>query len=87
MGAPWKNDLYTREGLKNTSLLSHSLQKNRDTPSDATTSALSARGGALYPKSSRAFANSMFSMFGFGGNKKSHRNTSRFASPSVSGEN
>jgi asparagine synthase (glutamine-hydrolysing) len=27
MGAAWKSDLYTREGLKNVDLLSHSLQK------------------------------------------------------------
>mmetsp|Transcript_20905 Transcript_20905/g.31162 ORF Transcript_20905/g.31162 Transcript_20905/m.31162 type:complete len:1174 (-) Transcript_20905:78-3599(-) len=27
MGAAWKSDMYTREGLKNTNLLSHSLQQ------------------------------------------------------------
>jgi asparagine synthase (glutamine-hydrolysing) len=87
MGAPWKNDLYTREGLKNTSLLSHSLQKKRDTLSDVTTSALGAKDGALYPKSSRSFCNSMFSMVGFGGYKKRHKSTAHFASPAASGEN
>lgn len=29
MGAEWKSDMYTREGLKNTNLLSHSLQQAR----------------------------------------------------------
>eukprot|EP00559_Dactyliosolen_fragilissimus_P003995 CAMPEP_0184858214 /NCGR_PEP_ID=MMETSP0580-20130426/3337_1 /TAXON_ID=1118495 /ORGANISM="Dactyliosolen fragilissimus" /LENGTH=1253 /DNA_ID=CAMNT_0027354245 /DNA_START=181 /DNA_END=3942 /DNA_ORIENTATION=+ len=29
MGAAWKSDMYTREGLKNTNLLSHSLQQQR----------------------------------------------------------
>lgn len=29
MGAEWKSDMYTREGLKNVSLLSHSLQQAR----------------------------------------------------------
>jgi asparagine synthase (glutamine-hydrolysing) len=30
MGAEWKSDMYTREGLKNVSLLSHSLQKKKE---------------------------------------------------------
>lgn len=29
MGAEWKSDMYTREGLKNVNLLSHSLQQSR----------------------------------------------------------
>lgn len=29
MGAEWKSDMYTREGLKNTNILSHSLQQKR----------------------------------------------------------
>ena len=29
MGASWKSDMYTREGLKNVNLLSHSLQQSR----------------------------------------------------------
>ena len=30
MGAEWKSDMYTREGLKNVDLLSHSLQKDKE---------------------------------------------------------
>lgn len=29
MGAAWKSDLYTREGLKNVDILSHSLQEKK----------------------------------------------------------
>ena len=29
MGAEWKSDMYTREGLKDTNILSHSLQQAR----------------------------------------------------------
>jgi hypothetical protein len=29
MGAEWKSDMYTREGLKNVNLLSHSLQDGK----------------------------------------------------------
>ena len=32
MGAEWKSDLYTREGLKNVNILSHSLQKPIEQP-------------------------------------------------------
>mmetsp|Transcript_26856 Transcript_26856/g.50673 ORF Transcript_26856/g.50673 Transcript_26856/m.50673 type:complete len:686 (+) Transcript_26856:196-2253(+) len=38
MGAAWKSDMYTREGLKNTKMLSHSLQQQKD---EATTAAAS----------------------------------------------
>jgi asparagine synthase (glutamine-hydrolysing) len=49
MGAAWKSDMYTREGLKNVNLLSHALQNSKeDKPSraeeatnDATTAAMS----------------------------------------------
>lgn len=38
MGAAWKSDMYTREGLKNVDILSHSLQQG--TKSDAKTASL-----------------------------------------------
>lgn len=37
MGAEWKSDMYTREGLKNVNLLSHSLQQARSFSSTTTT--------------------------------------------------
>lgn len=86
MGAPWKNDLYTREGLKNTNLLSHSLQKKPNSPSEATVSALSARGGAIHSESSRSFYNTMFKRFGFKGMEKKKLGSARCASPTASGE-
>ena len=30
MGAEWKSDMYTREGLKNVDLLTHSLQAKKE---------------------------------------------------------
>lgn len=45
MGAAWKSDVYTREGLKNVNILSHSLQKGKQTNSSALDVALGIRGG------------------------------------------
>jgi asparagine synthase (glutamine-hydrolysing) len=48
MGAAWKSDMYTREGLKDVNLLSHSLQQARSysTSARASTSLNSARGAS-----------------------------------------
>lgn len=45
MGAEWKSDTYTREGLQNVDVLSHSLQNGKQTTSSAVKVALSLRGG------------------------------------------
>jgi len=46
MGAAWKSDMYTREGLKNVDLLSHSLQGERKSKKpSAVDVALNLRGG------------------------------------------
>lgn len=45
MGAAWKSDMYTREGLKDVNLLSHSLQNSTQTNSSALGVALGLRGG------------------------------------------
>jgi len=73
MGAAWKSDLYTREGLKNVDLLSHSLQEGKVSKETA----LSATSEVRKP-SARSSSKSLFSRLGFSGNKKS--NTSTFAS-------
>lgn len=39
MGAAWKSDMYTREGLKNPNLLKHALQKNNDSSAFSSDSA------------------------------------------------
>ena len=46
MGAEWKSDMYTREGLKNVNLLTHSLQQ---APSSLKTAGGSRRGFATMP--------------------------------------
>jgi len=51
MGAEWKSDLYTREGLKNVDLLSHSLQEKSTSTS---TTVLSATA-TVAPKKKRHF--------------------------------
>ena len=49
MGAEWKSDMYTREGLKNVNLLSHSLQQARAFSTTTATAAGSRRGVATMP--------------------------------------
>jgi hypothetical protein len=52
IGAEWKSDMYTREGLKNVNLLSHSLQQARAFSTTSTTAAAAAgsrRGVATMP--------------------------------------
>ena len=53
MGAEWKSDLYTREGLKDVDLLSHALQeKSTSTALSATATKAPKRKkcfGASYP--------------------------------------
>ena len=57
MGAEWKSDMYTREGLKNVGLLTHSLQKKSETALAATSDANKI--------SSRSTSKSLFSRLGF----------------------
>jgi len=54
MGAAWKSEMYTREGLKDVNLLSHSLQKEKQTNSSAVGVALGLRGGFRQSPSIRA---------------------------------
>lgn len=83
MGAEWKSDMYTREGLKNVNLLSHSLQKGKET-----TTALAAtfiRGGSdniVNKKSSQSLS---FSRLGFSGSARQQTmNTNSALSATVS---
>lgn len=84
MGAEWKSDMYTREGLKNVNLLSHSLQKGKET-----TTALAAtfiRGGSdniVNKKSSQSLS---FSTLGFSGSARQQTmmNTNSALSATVS---
>lgn len=52
MGAAWKSDMYTREGLKNVNLLSHSLQQSRtfSTSAGITNQGVTRRGFATMPE-------------------------------------
>jgi asparagine synthase (glutamine-hydrolysing) len=49
MGAEWKSDMYTREGLKNVNLLSHSLQQARSFSTTTNYKGESRRGFATMP--------------------------------------
>jgi asparagine synthase (glutamine-hydrolysing) len=59
MGAEWKSDMYTREGLKNVDLLTHSLQKK---------TVLSATPD-VHKMSSRSLSKPLFSRLGFSKNE------------------
>lgn len=56
MGAAWKSDMYTREGLRDVKVLSHSLQKqtNNNTTSSALDVTLNLRGGFRHSPAVRA---------------------------------
>mmetsp|Transcript_22964 Transcript_22964/g.33619 ORF Transcript_22964/g.33619 Transcript_22964/m.33619 type:complete len:92 (+) Transcript_22964:2-277(+) len=72
MGAAWKSDMYTREGLKNVDLLSHSLQEDKATALGATPD--------VQGTSSRSSKKSIFSRLGFSGRAGRSTQTARFAS-------
>jgi len=69
MGAEWKSDLYTREGLKNVDLLTVSKLQGEKT------SALSATPGAR-GTSSRSSVQTLFSRLGFSGNREASKSSS-----------
>lgn len=75
MGAEWKSDLYTREGLKNVDLLTHSLQQEKD-------SQVTALSATTTSTSIRYSSKNMFARLGFSGwnFRKYSPNTSFFAS-------
>jgi asparagine synthase (glutamine-hydrolysing) len=60
MGAEWKSDMYTREGLNNVDLLTHALQDEKTVSLSATSD--------VHKVSSRSSRSSMFSRLGFSGN-------------------
>lgn len=74
MGAAWKSDLYTREGLKNVDLLSHSLQEDKSSP----TILASSPGGINGGSSSRS---TDFSRLGFSGSANQANGSSSPKSP------
>lgn len=56
MGAEWKSDMYTREGLKNVGLLTHSLQQARAYSSSCKKSPISHRSNVGINAGRRAFS-------------------------------
>jgi len=74
MGAEWKSDLYTREGLKNVDLLTHSLQEDKKS-----TTVLSAVPSSRSTISSRSSNKAIFSKLGFAGKKKDRFDTTSFS--------
>lgn len=72
MGAAWKSDLYTREGLKDVNMLSHSLQEKKETILSATSD--------VHRTSVRSSSKSLFSRLGFSGKKSNTFSTASFAS-------